>query len=57
MADKKDAKAAERRERLAAELRANLKKRKAQGRARQAGEAQPADDRPRAPLAPAKTVG
>jgi hypothetical protein len=56
MADRKDARAAERRERLAAELRANLKKRKAQGRARQATEAQPADDQPPAGLAPAKTV-
>jgi hypothetical protein len=57
MADSK-AKAAERKERLAAELRANLKKRKAQSRARK--EAAPEDaagDRPPAPLAPGKAVG
>jgi hypothetical protein len=50
-------KAAERQERLAAQLRANLKKRKAQTRARK--EAAPADapgDENPAPLAPAKTV-
>ena len=56
IADGKPAKAAERQERLAAELRANLKKRKAQGRARQAPEAKPAEDQPPAGLAPAKTV-
>jgi len=56
MADSK-AKAAERKERLAAELRANLKKRKAQTRARREAAAEGAAGEPApATLAPAKTV-
>jgi hypothetical protein len=57
MADSK-ARAAERKERLAAELRANLKKRKAQSRARkEAAPEEVAGDQPPAPLAPSKAVG
>jgi hypothetical protein len=50
----KNSKTAERQERLAAQLRANLKKRKAQLRERAAGQAE--DPAEAAPLAPAKTV-
>ncbi len=50
-------KTAERKERLAAELRANLKKRKAQSRARQgSGETEPPGGEPATGLAPEKTV-
>ena len=58
MADTKAVKTAERKERLAAQLRENLKKRKAQARARQATHGPNLEDgEPSVGLAPGKPVG
>ena len=58
MGDHKRAKASERKERLAAELRENLRKRKAQARARRSAEdADLQAGEPPAGLAPPKPVG